>query len=75
MLLLYFVNKYPDCPKIIYDFGPGTDETLARLAQQRPGTSHEEWTRLFNKHRCEYQKPSIDEGYDTIIEINNSDLS
>lgn len=70
--LLYFTNKYPDCKKIIYDFGPGNDHIIKTLERERPFYTYEEWSRIFFEHKKLYQKPTLDEGYDEIIEINNN---
>jgi tRNA uridine 5-carbamoylmethylation protein Kti12 len=61
---LYFVRDYQDCPRIIYDFGPGDQHTLDRLLQERRDRSPEEWTETFYEHQKSYEKPTEDEGYE-----------
>jgi len=70
--LLYFAKKYSDCKKIIYDFGPGNQKILEILSRERPYYSYEEWSKIFYNNFKLYQKPTMDEGYDEIIEINNN---
>lgn len=68
-LLLYFTRDYDDCKKIIYDFGPGDEQTIEVLAKERPYLTYEEWIRNFNENKKRYEKPSLDEGNDEVIFI------
>lgn len=70
--LLYFANKHPNCKKIIYDFGAGNFRSLRRLIKTRPYKSEGEWYLIHFENQKIYEKPSKDEGYDEIIEINNN---
>lgn len=70
--LLFFPNKFPDCKKRIIDFGPGNQKTLQRLIADRPYKSESEWTKIHEKNYKSYEKPTLDEGYDEIIHIENN---
>lgn len=70
--LLYFVNKYPNYKRIILDFGPGNQNTLRRLTLERKFKTYDQWKEIFYENYSLYQKPDINEGYDEVIEINNS---
>ena len=70
--LLYFLNRFPDYKKKIIDFGSGNQKTLQRLIADRPYKSESEWTKIHEINYKSYEKPTLDEGYDEIIHIENN---
>jgi len=54
---------------ICVDFGSGDDYTLARRLGRRPrGISRERWTDTHKHLKETYEKPTLDEGFDEIIQ-------
>lgn len=68
-LYLAFTTDYPKCRKIAYDFGPGNEQNIKVLANERPYLTYKAWEITFIENKKLYEKPKLDEGFDEIIII------
>lgn len=68
--LLYFARN--NHRTIVFNFGAGNANSLKRRINENPEVSESEWTDIHNKNLTDYEEPSIDEGFDRIIKVNNN---
>jgi hypothetical protein len=54
------------------DFGPGNDRDLERRRRAPRGASPDRWAEVFEAFKERYQSPSVDEGIDEIVPVDNS---
>lgn len=52
------------------DFGPGTDASLQRRQNENRGTSPEQWAKVHGYFQRLYERPDLNEGFDSIICFN-----
>ena len=68
--MLHFPTKY-GYKIIVYDFGPGDENTLIQLLRSRMD-SRVNWQDVFNENLKDYQKPTMEEGFHEIVRIEKS---
>ena len=61
------IGKCYNAKIIAYDWGPGNLENLERRLLNHRG--YDNWRAAFNRKFTEYEEPSLDEGFDEIIEM------
>lgn len=68
--LLYFAKK-AKCPAILYDFGPGNEDSLQKRINDPRNESEDFWKVIHAQNCTDYEEPNTNEGFDEIIKINN----
>jgi hypothetical protein len=59
------IGKRYNVDIISFDWGPGKNSDLLRRLSDNRG--YNKWKKAFNKKYEEYEKPSLNEGFDKII--------
>jgi predicted kinase len=63
---LIHLGEFWQLKVICYDFGPGTEEGLKRRMKQLKGHKPEYWVPVYKKLKNQYERPTIEEGFDEI---------
>lgn len=63
------IGKKFNCTIKVYDFGAGTIEGLDRRVKDSRGVPGYVWRNVFDSMKNKYEKPSMNEGIDEIIEV------
>lgn len=58
---------------ISYDWGSGNLEDLER--RKKESRDYDGWETAFNTKKEEYEKPTIEEGFDDIVQMNSQDIN
>ncbi len=56
---------------VAIDFGQGNDETLNRPLSQKPQGEHSKWVISHEGYLSRYEKPSLEEGFNCILDAIN----
>lgn len=65
------VGKRYKAECVAYDFGSGNEETLSRRLENPRDTPIADWYQVHNFMSKIYEKPSLDEGFDRIVQVPN----